>query len=89
MYFLYQTKSSESSEIFLKYFKNCLKKLIREHIVNIENEKMSGLPEEFIVSYIVGSFVEMVEWWSQNGKKQTPEELNQYYQSMLPSFLKM
>lgn len=79
--------TSDSSEIFKKYFKDCLKELITERIANPESVKTSGLPEEFIVNYVAGSFVEMVEWWSQNGKKQTPEELDRYYHSMLPKFL--
>ena len=37
--------TSDSSEIFKKYFKDCLKELVKEQILNLESVKTSELPE--------------------------------------------
>lgn len=77
----------ESSEIFLKYFKESLNELIRDRIIGQESVRNSGVPEDFVVNHISGSFVEMLQWWSKNGKKQKLEELYFYFQRVLPPFV--
>lgn len=74
----------ESNELFLRYFKNSLNALIREQILwSIEIEPL-GIPQDFLVNHISGSFVEMVQWWSKNGRTETPEQLDIYFRAMLP-----
>lgn len=74
----------DSSELFLQYFKISLNKLIREQILlNIEKKNLS-VPEDFLVNHISGSFVEMVQWWSKNGRKETPEQLDEYFKMVIP-----
>lgn len=75
-------------ESFLGYFKDSLKNLIREQVLEQKSVQRSGLPEDFVVNHIAGSFVEMLYWWSQNRRKQTPEQLDVYFQRMLPDFVK-
>ena len=55
--------SCESSELFLRYFKDSLNELIKRQFVGRDREKNADIPEDFLVNHISGSFVEMVLWW--------------------------
>ena len=48
-----------------------------------------GLPEDFLVNHIAGSFVNMIQWWIKNKMKQSPEEMVTYFEKtvgmLLPS----
>ncbi|MDO4553569.1 MAG: TetR/AcrR family transcriptional regulator [Lachnospiraceae bacterium] len=94
--------SCESSEIFLRYFKDSLQELIRvqlisrrkEQILNetsvvekIALQKQTPVPEDFLINHISGSFVEMVLWWLKGGQKQTPEELDHYFEAVISGIL--
>lgn len=74
----------ESSELFLQYFKNSLNTLIREQVLQKIERKDLKVPEDFLVNHISGSFVEMVQWWSKNGRKETPEQLDTYFKMVVP-----
>ncbi len=53
--------SCESSELFLRYFKQSLALLISQHFLN-DYPRHNNLPEDFLVNHISGSFVDMVLW---------------------------
>ena len=74
----------ESSELFLQFFKNSLNTLIREQVLQKIERKDLKVPEDFLVNHISGSFVEMVQWWSKNGRKETPEQLDTYFKMVVP-----
>lgn len=80
--------ASDNGNVFLNYFKNCLKDLIREQMVNEKLIQELGLPVDYVVNHIAGTFVETVQWWCQNGRRETPEELDRYYQAMLPDMIR-
>ena len=75
----------ESSELFLQYFKNSLNALIRDQILLKAEIGDLGIPEDFLINHISGSFVEMVQWWSKNGRKETPEQLDEYFRRVVPA----
>lgn len=79
--------SCENSEIFLRYFKNSLKELIQTEIVGQSQNQPYDLPVDFLVNHISGSFVEMVLWWIQNKRQQTPEELDRYFRAVIEPVL--
>ena len=79
--------SCESSEIFLRYFKDSLNKLIQDQFVNQNRKTNPGVPQDFLVNHISGSFVEMVLWWIRNRRKQTPEELDRYFRAVIEPVL--
>ena len=55
--------SCESSEVFLRYFKDSLNELIKNQFV-VQNRKVNmDIQQDFLVNHISGSFVEMVLWW--------------------------
>ncbi len=75
--------SSQNNEIFLRYFKSNLKKLILEQYLNNYLEDDARFPKEYIVNHITSSFVETVDWWLRGDMKETPEKINQYFLSVI------
>ena len=79
--------SCESSEIFLRYFKDSLSGLIQSQFM-VQNRHTNGnLPDDFLINHISGSFVEMVLWWVKGRRKQTPEELDRYFRAVIEPIL--
>lgn len=79
--------SCESSEVFLRYFKDSLNELVQTQFVNHNRKQNQDLPQEFLVNHISGSFVEMVLWWLKDKKKHTPEELDYYFRAVIEPIL--
>lgn len=79
--------SCESSEVFLRYFKDSLSELIQSQFVIQNRSTNQGLPDDFLVNHISGSFVEMVMWWIKGHMKQTPLELDQYFRAVIEPIL--
>ncbi len=75
--------TSESGELFLRFFKQYLNKLITQHLLKDVERKNADVPDDFLVNHISGSFVEMVQWWLKNNMKQSPEELAEYFLSVI------
>ena len=75
--------SCESSEIFLRYFKDSLSELIQSQFVVQNRHANESLPDDFLINHIAGSFVEMVLWWIKGRMKQTPEELDRYFRAVI------
>lgn len=75
--------SCESSELFLRYFKDSLNELIQNQFVNQNRKRNTNIPPDFLVNHISGSFVEMVLWWIKGRMKQTPEELDRYFRAVI------
>ncbi|MBQ8896232.1 MAG: TetR/AcrR family transcriptional regulator [Clostridia bacterium] len=71
--------SSENNEIFLRYFKSNLKKLIVSQYAEKGRLKKSNLPEDYLVNHISSSFVEAVSWWITRKMKETPEQITEYF----------
>lgn len=74
--------TSESSDFFLRYFKASLSTLIANYLLK-DHPLSTKVPKDFLLNHISGSFVEMVQWWVRNKMKQTPEELNTYFQDVI------
>lgn len=79
--------SCESSEIFLRYFKDSLNELIRMQFVNQNRNSNPDIPQDFLINHISGSFVEMVLWWIKGRMKQTPEKLDCYFRAVIEPIL--
>ena len=79
--------SCESSEIFLRYFKDSLNELIQSLFVSQDSGSARTVPQDFLVNHISGSFVEMVLWWIRGRRKQTPEELDRYFRAVIEPIL--
>lgn len=79
--------SSESSDLFLRFFKNSLNELIQNQFVDQNRKNNRDIPQVFLVNHISGSFVEMVLWWIKGGMRQTPEELDRYFRAVINPIL--
>lgn len=75
--------SSQNNEIFLRYFKSNLKKLIVLQYAERGALKNSVLPEDYLVNHITSSFVETVDWWISHRMKETPEEITGYFLAVI------
>ena len=78
--------TSESSDIFLHFFKSSLNRLIASYLLQ-DRKGSSKVPEEFLLNHISGSFVEMVQWWVRRKMKETPEELDTYFRFVISPIL--
>jgi hypothetical protein len=71
--------ASQNNELFLRCFKEHLKALVRDQIYLFESEKTEELPRDFLVNHVSAAFVEAVRFWIDNGMKETPETLTEYF----------
>lgn len=71
--------ASPNNDMFLRYFKNGLIKLIENGPQSFGGDSPSALPKDFLVNHLASTFVETVRWWIKNNRKQTPEEITRYY----------
>ena len=69
----------ENNEIFLRYFKENLKKTLAKNPQIFTIEKISDVPHDYLVNHISSSFVETVKWWVDNGMKESPETIAEYF----------
>jgi AcrR family transcriptional regulator len=67
--------SSESGDLFMKYFKEYLTEMFSKYLKEIK----VNAPADFVLNHLVGSFAETVKWWIDNKMKYTPEETARYY----------
>lgn len=79
--------ASQNNEIFLRYFKSNLKKLILTQYADGGLLKNAVLPEDYLVNHISSSFVETVEWWLSRRMKETPEQLTEYFLTVIEPVL--
>ena len=75
--------SCESSEIFLRFFKDSLNELVRSQFINQNRKANTDIPQDYLINHISGSFVEMVLWWIKGHRKQTPEDLDRYFRAVI------
>lgn len=79
--------SSENNEIFLRYFKSNLKRLILAQYAEKGLLKNAALPEDYLVNHISSSFVETVDWWLSQKMKETPEQLTSMFLAVIEPLL--
>lgn len=71
--------SGENNEVFLRYFKDGLRKLIESRFSDFESEKTGALPKDFLINHISASFVETVRWWLGHGMTEPAEVITEYF----------
>ena len=76
--------SCESSSIFLRSFKSGMEELVASQLLP---QTTAGVPREFLINHIAGSFVEMVQWWLSGGCRQTPQELDAQFRAVIEPIL--
>lgn len=71
--------SSHNNELFLGYFRSNLEHLVESHLGLFESQKSQQLPQEFWIHYVTSTFVETIRWWMDNGMKESPEAITEYF----------
>lgn len=71
--------SCENNELFLRYFKENFKGLIKNQPQIFMSKKPNEVPEEFWINYISSAFVETLRWWVESGRKEDSETLSRYF----------
>lgn len=80
--------SCESSELFLRYFKDSLNRLLSAQIVDWTKHGCDQVPQDFLINHISSSFVDTIQWWLKGGQKQSPEQLTVYFEAVMkPIFI--
>lgn len=82
-----QLLSSQNNELFLRYFKSNLKKLILSQYADTGLLQKSRLPEDYLVNHISSSFVETVEWWISRKMSEPPEVITEYFLAAIEPIL--
>lgn len=71
--------SSRNEDLFLRYFKDALKRLAEKELSLFDSRKPPALPEDFWVDHIASTFVETVRWWLEHGRNLPPEQMVEYF----------
>jgi hypothetical protein len=57
--------------------------LIRNQPKIFENIKAKDLPDTYWINYVSSTFVETVKTWADNGMKESPQDLTEYFLKMI------
>lgn len=71
--------SCQNNDLFLTYFRNNFLELVERHSSLFNSEKSKNVPEDFWKNHIVSTFTESLKWWIENGMKQSPELITEYF----------
>ena len=69
----------ENNELFLRYFKNGLKILIKNQAHIFRSSRFDNIPEDYWINHISCTFVETVRWWIDGGMRESPETVCDYF----------
>ncbi len=68
-----------NNELILRYFKTELQKLVASQQDLFEPKKSEKIPDSFRINHIASVFAETVRWWVDNGMKESPETIAEYF----------
>ena len=71
--------SCQNNDLFLGYFKEELKELVKQRLDCFSERKPPSLPEDFWIDHIAVTFTQTLRWWLENGKKESPETIAEYF----------
>jgi AcrR family transcriptional regulator len=74
-----QLLSGQNNRLFLQYFKSGLTKLVQSQLPLFAARKSEKLPDSFWLDHIAATFIETLRWWTENGMKQSPETITEYF----------
>ena len=71
--------SCPDNRLFLGHFKARLREMAAGQAHLFRDRKSEVLPEDFWVDHIASAFVDTVGWWIENGMKESPETIAEYF----------
>ncbi len=69
----------ENNELFLRYFKENLLRLIEKQRLLFEGKKPELVSDDFWFNHIVATLVETIHWWIDKGMKEAAETVYAYF----------
>ena len=71
--------SCPNNDVFIRSFKTNLQELITSQLPLFEARRNDKLPDSFWIDHIASVFVATVGWWLNNGMKESPETITEYF----------
>lgn len=71
--------SSQNNELFWRYFRSGLGRLAESQLHLFTDRRPKNVPDDFWKHHIVATFIETLKWWLDNGRKETPETVADYF----------
>ena len=75
--------SSQNNELFLRYFKSNLKELVESHLSLFDDKRNIAVSDDFWKNHIVSTFTETINWWVKKGMRESPEQICEYFFSVV------
>lgn len=69
----------QNNELIYRYFRKGLDELVINQLPRFAKRKSEKLPPDFWVDHITSTFVNTVRWWIENGMKESPETIAEYF----------
>ena len=69
--------------MFLRFMREYMQQHIQISFTNVTEYHMTNIPEDFIRNHITNSLIGMIHWWLRNGMQQTPEEMAEYFCTLM------
>lgn len=73
----------ESSDLFWNYMQMQFSLFMREQILSMKTEKSADIPNDLLIDHISSSFIALMKWWIQKGLSYKPEQIEQYFESLI------
>ena len=74
--------AGKNNELFLRYFQANLYELVAVNLPMFEPRRRN-LPEDLWICHITATFVQTLNWWIQNGKKESAETVADYFYQLV------
>ena len=71
--------SCQNSDLFLQYFKEQLTETVKDQLPLFAPRKSEKLPDSLWIRHITSTFIETLRWWVDNGMKESPEAITEYF----------
>lgn len=71
--------AGQRNPLFIEYFRSNLRTLVADQLPMFAEKKDPMLPESFWINHITATFIETVWWWIDNGLRESPEVIAEYF----------
>ncbi len=75
--------SSPNNELFMQCFGANLRHLVADHMDLFADKNRGHLPLEFWQNHIVSTFLGTLTWWIENGMKESPQIITEYFMQVV------
>jgi len=73
----------DSNKIFLGYFSEIVREIVRIQLPLAEIAERRGVPEEYLCHHITQSYISLVAWWLQKHPELEAQQLDKYFRAVI------